>query len=159
MTRHFVVIKRVVLCILTLSMISFIFINSSFDAESSSAQSFSVLQFLNSLLHTLHINISLTEHFVRKCAHLAEYFMLGTLLFLNIKSFIREVNVKIFSASLLGLIVAVVDELIQLSSAGRSAQFSDVMLDFCGVILAFLMCYLFSKLRIKRNLKGKEVLK
>ena len=159
MTRVNIVIKRVVLCVLTLSMISFIFINSMFDAVESSEQSSFVLNLLNSVLHSLHINVSLTEHFVRKSAHFAEYFVLGTLLFLTVKSFIMKLNVKILSASFIGLLIAVVDELIQLTSLGRSAQLSDVVLDFSGVVTSFVVWYIIFKLIINRNSNGKEVLK
>lgn len=159
MARVNIVIKRVVLCVLTLSMISFIFINSMFDAVESSEQSSFVLNLLNSVLHSLQININLTEHFVRKSAHFAEYFVLGTLLFLTVKSFIMKLNVKILSASFIGLLIAVVDELIQLTSLGRSAQFSDVVLDFSGVVTSFVVWYIIFKLIINRNSNGKEVLK
>ncbi len=136
---------RVSLIVLSLLMISFIFANSSFDAEASSVQSFSVREFINTFLHSLNLNITLTDYFVRKCAHFIEYFVLGTLLFFTVKSFLSEFSIKVFTATVVGLAVAIVDEIIQLFSDGRSAQFSDVLLDFSGVFIAVCVLYFIIK--------------
>ncbi|MBE6824056.1 MAG: VanZ family protein [Ruminococcaceae bacterium] len=145
-----VIATRIVLSILSVLMIGFIFLNSSFDAMTSDAQSFSVREFLNSVLHSLNLSIVLSDHFVRKCAHFVEYFVLGTLLFFTVKLYLSKNSVKIFSAVAIGLAVAIVDESIQLFSVGRSAQFSDVLLDFFSVCTAVTMLYFAVKMKIKR---------
>ena len=54
----------------------------------------------------------------------------------------------------LGLLVAVVDELLQLSSVGRSAQVSDVLIDLIGILLGTLFIWLiFIVCRAARNKK------
>jgi len=109
-----------------------------------------VREFLNSVLHSLNLSIVLSDHFVRKCAHFVEYFVLGTLLFFTVKLYLSKNSVKIFSAVAIGLAVAIVDESIQLFSVGRSAQFSDVLLDFFSVCTAVTMLYFAVKMKIKR---------
>ncbi len=136
---------RLSLVILSVLTISFIFLNSSLDAVASSTQSFSVREFINSFLHSLNLNITLTDYFVRKCAHFVEYFVLGTLLFFTVKSFLSEFSVKVFAGTAIGLAVAIIDEIIQLFSDGRSAQFSDVLLDFSGVFIAACVLYFIIK--------------
>ncbi len=150
-----VMIKRIALSFLTLSAISFIFINSSFDAVSSDTQSLGFTAMINEFLHSIDITITLSNYFVRKCAHFAEYFLLGTLLYFTVKSFLKKLDYKILIAPAMGLLVASVDETIQLFSYGRSGQISDVLLDFFGVCTAVLIFFLFSKMR--KSPKDKEV--
>ena len=141
---------------MTALMIAFIFINSSLDADTSSRESMGVLEFINNILSSLEIDLILSENFVRKCAHFAEYFVLGTLLYYTVGSF-TEIQVKKLVASLaVGLLTACIDETIQLFSLGRSGQFSDVLLDFFGVCTAVLLFYCITKWVSK--IKDKEVL-
>ncbi len=156
MKKSKIVTHRVVLCILTALMISFIFLNSSLDADLSSAQSLGVREFINSVLSSLNINIILTENFVRKTAHFVEFFTLGVLLFATVRSFISKLSARILYAPFIGFVVACVDEFIQRFSFGRSCQLTDVLLDFSGVCTAVFMLLLVSKLC--KSSKSKEVL-
>ncbi len=156
MKKSKIVTYRVVLCILTALMISFIFLNSALDADTSSAQSLGVREFINSVLHSLNINIILTENFVRKTAHFVEFFVLGVLLFATVRSFITKLGTRILYAPCVGFLVACIDEFIQRFSDGRSCQFSDVLLDFSGVCTAVFVLLLVSKLCKSSN--SKEVL-
>lgn len=155
MKNKAVVIKRAVLTALTLAVVAYIFINSSFDAVTSDSQSLGVRKMINDFLHSLNINITLTDYFVRKTAHFVEYFALGTLLFFTIKSYVCTINIKMITAAVIGLVVASVDETIQLFSYGRSAQVSDVILDFMGVCTAVLIFIFLYKICNKH--KDKEV--
>lgn len=155
MEKSKIVTHRVVLCVLTALMISFIFLNSALDADSSNTYSFGVREFINSVLQSLNISITLTEHFVRKTAHFVEFFVLGALLFATVRSFIKELGAKLLFAPCIGLLVACIDEFIQRFSVGRSCQLTDVLLDFSGVCTAVILLYLISKLCSK---KSKEVL-
>ncbi|MDO4748090.1 MAG: VanZ family protein [Eubacteriales bacterium] len=143
---------------LTLSMITFIFVNSSFDANVSSQHSLGVREWINSIFSSLNIDIVLTDHVVRKCAHFAEYFVLGTLLFFTARAYLKKLLTVTLVSVLTGLLVAVIDEIIQLFSKGRSCQFSDVMLDLSAVICASIILFLIYKLVNKRSKrdKGKE---
>ena len=156
MKKSKIVTHRVVLCILTALMISFIFLNSSLDADESSLHSAGLRELINSVLHSLNINIILTENFVRKTAHFVEFFTLGVLLFATVRSFISKLSARILYAPLIGFVVACTDEFIQFFSPGRACQFTDVLLDFSGVCTAVFMLLLVSKLC--KSSKSKEVL-
>lgn len=159
MKNHRRNIALVLWCTLSVLTVAFIFTNSIFDADTSGQQSGFVLTFINSVLSHISPELILTEHIIRKCAHFAEYFMLGTFLFLAYKSFFIKLNFKILFAPLTGLVVAFCDEFIQLFSSGRSAQLSDVMLDFFGVctasVLLFVICLI---LENKSRNKDEEVI-
>lgn len=155
MKKSSIVTHRVVLCILTSLMISFIFLNSALDADASSAQSLGLREFINSILSSLNINIILTEKFIRKTAHFVEFFVLGVLLFATVRSFMSKIGIRILYAPIIGFVVSCTDEFIQLFSPGRACQFTDVLLDFSGVCTAVFMLLLFSKLC--KSSKSKEV--
>lgn len=148
--------KRIVLSLVTLCLIAYIFINSSFDADTSDSHSLGVTDILNNFLHSLNINITLSNHFVRKCAHFTEYFVLGVLLFYTVKAYISKIDYKVLIAPACGLSVAAIDETIQLFSYGRSGQISDVLLDFSGTCTAVLILFFISRMR--KSKKDKEVL-
>ena len=65
-------IARIVLTVLTVAAIAAIFYNSSLSAVESTEQSSPLTDMINAFLHSIHINITLTEGFVRKLAHFAE---------------------------------------------------------------------------------------
>ena len=71
-------------------------------------------------------------HFLlRKCAHFTEYFILGVLVLLSQRH--TGIRYKVFTGLVIGMLVASVDETIQLFVSGRSGQISDVLLDTAGV--------------------------
>ena len=135
-------ICKVIFTLLSVSIISFIFINSSLDASESTVQSTGVREFVNLIIKTLGLSFQFTEHFVRKCAHFAEYFALSVSLFFMFISYLKKHTRILISTLLTGLLTACVDEIIQLFSSGRSAQFSDIMLDFSGVLIAACLLYI-----------------
>ena len=138
------VIKRILCSLITLLIIAFIFANSATDAESSSQSSSSIMEILNSFLNFCHIDLTLSEHFVRKLAHFVEYFVLGGSIFLTMRSFSLRKTYCVFAVPLTGFVIASIDETIQRFSLGRSCQFSDVMLDFVGVLVAVFIMSAFS---------------
>ncbi len=145
------VIKRVIMCSMTAFMVGFIFINSALPADVSSQESGSITELINSLLSRVGIGLALSEHLVRKFAHFIEYFVLGTLLFYTVRSFNLRRTKSVFVVPLIGFLVASVDETIQLFSFGRSAQVSDVLLDFIGVFSAVILFSITSYLLTKKD--------
>lgn len=150
-----IIIKRTVLCLLTALIMGFIFYNSSLDADLSSEDSMSVRAMLNSILRIVKIDFELSENFVRKLAHFVEYFVLGSLMYFTARSFDLRRRVCAFLVPLSGFLIASIDETIQLFSIGRSGQFTDVLLDFIGVIIAVFILSVLSNILTK---KDKEVL-
>lgn len=143
--------KRIVLTILSISLIIFIFYNSLFDGDDSSDRSLGVLDFINNTLQSVGIGLTVSHHFVRKAAHFTEFFVLGTLLFFTVRAYITKTDKKILFAPLIGLVVASTDETIQLFVPGRAGMITDVLLDFSGVCTAVLVFYLFFKKFFKKS--------
>lgn len=87
-------------------------------------------------------------HFlIRKCAHFTEFFILGVFMYLTLKqtTIIHKAGIGI----VLCMVVAAMDETIQLFMDGRSGQLTDVLLDSCGGLVGIWVAYLIAS-RVKR---------
>ena len=127
---------RMILTTFSIVAIAFIFYNSSFSADESSLQSGLVLSFINGILKSFGIGAEASELFIRKTAHFVEYFVLGLLLSSAAYNYVLRISRTLMIALPIGLSVAVIDEVIQLSSEGRSFRFGDIALDFSAVLAA-----------------------
>lgn len=120
----------------------FIWSRSLFSGPESSEQSAAVVAFVRPLFEQLGIaDETLMTFVVRKLAHFSEYFMLGVLL-----SFTASRRVA-WPQALLGAAVACADESIQLFVPGRSGQFSDVLIDSCGMLCGLAIATLILRAR------------
>lgn len=78
--------------------------------------------------------------FIRKCAHLAEYLLLG-LLFYNCFYYLKITNKMNLSYSILTcMIYAITDEFHQFFIPGRSCNIFDFIIDSVGIILGVYLC-------------------
>lgn len=137
----------------------FIFIMSSFGHTSSDAQSNIFVDFIaQNFPHVRHglennlISLSTLIFLVRKTAHFTEYAILGSLFFLNLKSWQRSKNstsMNILLSLIFSFLYACTDELHQIFVPGRSAQFRDVLIDTLGASFGTLITYLTIKLFTK----------
>ena len=127
---------RVILTLLTVAAIAAIFYNSSQDAIESTERSSQLTDWVNGILSGLPIPFSVTENFIRKLAHFAEYSFLGVLLSVTYYVHLRKIKAALIATLITGAVVATIDEIIQLFPAGRSCQVSDILLDCCGVAFA-----------------------
>ena len=132
-------IARIILTVLTVTAVAAIFYNSSLDADESTEQSSSLLLAINQFFCSMGIPIELTETVLRKMAHFAEYTVLGALLSTTVYLYAQKRAKTLLIALPLGAVIATCDELIQLIPAGRSSEVRDVLIDFCGVLLASLI--------------------
>lgn len=123
--------RKLLLCILILLSILFIFSNSLPDMAHSAQQSSRVLQLVKPFLELFVGEGNVTDHLVRKLAHVCEFALLGF--------FICIYSRKLFSvpAFALSLLVGVMDETIQLFT-GRGSQVRDVWIDLLGACLGYL---------------------
>ena len=89
---------------------------------------------------------------VRKAAHMTEFASLGVLLCAFAFAFGEKLRCFLLSY-LFGVFYAATDEIHQLFVAGRSCQFSDVMIDSFGVLIGMTVFYFVVKfiLAIKRK--------
>lgn len=93
--------------------------------------------------------------FVRKCAHLFIYFILGILIFSFLREFsIRDKQISMILAIFLCFLYACSDELHQLFISGRVGSIVDVMIDTIGSSIGVLLYKLGINIR-KRNRQNK----
>lgn len=99
----------------------------------------------------------LCSYIVRKTAHFCEYALLGGLLFGLCTSFYLTRLKGIIISQIVGSLYAVSDEIHQYFVPGRSCQFSDMLLDSCGVftgIMAILLILtIYIRIKSKKNQK------
>lgn len=140
--------KSKVFAILAILVTVFIFTASSQSGEQSAELSSGLLEFLMSLLDKTGLTI--THLFVRKAAHFTEFFMQS--LFLSLSAFYSLKGLKpyISNIAFAGLLTACLDEFSQYFSLGRSAQVSDVLIDFSGTICALILLCVVVKLSKRR---------
>lgn len=126
------------LLILYAFVILFIWTNSFAPASQSEQLSggltFQIYEFLN-----LKVNFDLFHAFIRKCAHFTEYTILGLIGFFSIKDQWKRMFV-------VSILIACIDEIIQLFVPGRSGQISDVLLDSSGIAFGCFIGFLFLKI-------------
>lgn len=138
--------------------IAFIFSNSLTPAVQSSAESGYVLRMVHQVLNSAGLSLPwLTEHIIRKCAHFAEYTLLGFFLWQSVKS-LRLNQVWKKQLHLTGIFfIPFIDETLQLFTEGRSGQISDVWLDISGVVFGTALIAIFYKfLRNRKQHKEYE---
>lgn len=114
--------------------ILFIWWHSTLSADDSTVESTNVLKIVEDFLRFIGFNAELTDHIIRKLAHFCEFALLGCLAVWNGYLINRKIIKNFTTVGFLCLSTAVVDELIQINSKGRSAQVTDVALDFLGAV-------------------------
>jgi len=91
-------------------------------------------------------------HFIlRKAAHFTEYMILGVLSMLTMLQ--TDLKRKKMPGFLFGVIVAAIDETMQLFVEGRSGQATDVVLDSAGVLTGIFIIYLWKTILRKKYKK------
>jgi VanZ family protein len=84
---------------------------------------------------------------IRKCGHLAEFFVLGILMILMMNA-VQVKYEKVF-AFLACVLVAVCDETIQLFIPGRVGMLADVILDSIGSLASIMVYFVFYSISFK----------
>ena len=142
---------RIVMTILTVAAVGFIFGNSLMNADDSSAESGRILGFINGILRSMNAGFELSEFIIRKAAHFTEFAVLGALLSVTFRLYVQKPLKAALLAASAGLCTAVCDELIQMSSSGRSCEIRDMLIDFSGVVSAALIVFLILRLKDRRK--------
>lgn len=142
--------KRIVWTCVTVFWGLFIFSQSLNNGETSGAMSGSVTAFL---LQFFPIGEELLHTLIRKGAHFAEYFVLGTLLSNMFRAYGLFPRKWDLTAPLLGCFWAILDEFIQTFVPDRAGMVADVLLDsagvFCGTLVVFAVWYFKKKSKEK----------
>ncbi len=134
---------RIVLSAVTLAWMAMIFILShqtgmeSSDMSAILAEPFAEVLaregLSNAALEALNTQVNFL---IRKCAHVAEYAVLGAMLCLTLRSY--GAQRKRFAWAL-GVLYAVTDEIHQAFIPLRAAQFTDVLIDSLGVTIGVII--------------------
>ena len=147
--------KKKILLIITVVIAAVIFFHSSMPATESTVESdgaYSILDGFTSFFHLPNLFNAVT---IRKLAHFAEYAIYGFFLSATIKAYCGGLKSEVFKVLFLLLSVPVIDEWIQYFPAGRSAQVSDVILDFSGgvfgLICLVVLVYIVSRVRLRKG--------
>ena len=143
--------KRWILYILLGLIVFFIWDNSMQNGGSSDGFSLLFAETFASIANELgfHGNIWILNRIVRKLAHLTEFTILGGVLYAILRRYITYGTV--IKTIGLGMLIACLDEFIQLFSPGRSSQFSDTLIDTVGVVIGILVVKLVYYIRYKRR--------
>ena len=127
--------KRWILYIVLCLIVFFIWDNSLQNGGNSDGFSLIFAEWLTPVAHKLgfHGNIWALNRVVRKLAHLTEFTILGGILYVILRRYIEYGTVVTTIG--VGIVIASLDEFIQLFSLGRSSQLSDVLIDTVGIII------------------------
>lgn len=128
----------IILAFLIAGTLAFIWGNSVATKEKSEEVSSGVYEAVSPVFDTVVGEDKVTEKDFRKMAHFSEFFVLGLEIELLI-FVLKGLDIKWFLISLpFGLLVGGIDEIIQIFSE-RGAAVTDVLIDFSGCLLAFLI--------------------
>jgi len=130
------------ICI-TLAVMFFIFIQSAMPGEMSGAESNIIAQFIAGLTGW---NEEVLSILVRKAAHFTEYAVLGICLSINM----RDLQMNLACAWIIGTAYAATDEFHQLFVPDRAGTLTDVLIDSAGVACGILVYVLFRQVRNKK---------
>lgn len=145
-------VKKYQWSILLILWVGFIFGNSLVPAAESAKQS----EFMWSLLKRIPESITsgqlgISEYVIRKAAHVTEYTIMGILLYQTLAQYGLLFRERWGLHVLLGLLIPLLDETIQLFVSGRSGQISDVWLDCSGVVLGTVIMLLWTARKARRK--------
>ncbi len=155
MVGKFINASRVVWIILVITWMSVIFSFSAKEAEESTETSVGFGQLVCSIFVPGYDDWTENERYelakkidypIRKCAHAAEYMLLGLLLAGAV--YISSKN-KLWNVALpycIGTVYAVTDEVHQLFVPGRSGRFTDVLIDSFGVLFGVVIFYMVTRI-------------
>ena len=140
-------LSLVVSIILTLIVFSF----SLVSGETSGNQSLLIAELMKSVFEGLFPNwepsLALLNQFIRKGAHVAEFLLIGVSWLITFRLY----RIRLFLFPLLGAMIALSDEGIQLIAINRGASLVDALVfDFSGFILGGVIVYFLTNPKIKR---------
>ena len=151
--------KKIIKFILIIVVMTTIFMFSSDNGSESNKKSDGLIiktaeTFFGKDLSDVEKNKIINKYFVpvRKSAHFFIYFLLGFLVISYIKEFDEVTRKTMFMAILICLVYACSDEIHQLSVAGRSGEFFDVILDSIGSSVGCICYYYMNKFKMRRCL-------
>ena len=131
--------KRWILYIMLGLIVFFIWDNSLQNGGTSDGFSLIFAKWIAPIANKLGFygNIWALNRIIRKLAHLTEFTILGGVLYVVLRRYIEYGTVV--KTIGVGIVIASLDEFIQLFSLGRSSQVFDVLIDTIGIIIGILV--------------------
>ena len=149
---------RCLLIALTILTIAFIFSNSLEDSSTSASTSETVGTVIEDTVNnvvsggTIHRGdegfIEIPLKIIRDLAHVSEFVCLGFLLLLTHRAYGGRLS-RVYLPTLVGVSVALTDEIIQIFVPGRAFELTDWMLDDLGVLIGMLIAVVLGYLILK----------
>ena len=133
LSMFFIILFRIFFTAAVFLTIAFIFYNSAQVAEVSSKYSQYFTALINKFFSYTPWEIVLSEHQVRKLAHMAEFAALGFFLTFCLRVYTKRLIAFCAWPLLFGLFIAVCDEFLQRFIPGRGSSIKDIFIDFIGV--------------------------
>ena len=149
--------KQTILLMLIIIICAIIFCFSNQPADESSNTSGGFIKFLleinpftTNLEETQKIELQENlSHIIRKCAHFTEFFILGVLMYWTLEKWFVIHRARL--GLILCMLVAAMDETIQLFVEGRSGQVTDMLLDSSGSLVGICMVLVLNKCLARRQ--------
>lgn len=142
-------IKIFILSIIVITLMILIYKFSNQDFKQSLSLSEKVINVIQGNFGFKNINISTMQIIVRKIAHFTLYFILGFIVFLILKNFVKSDKKLIKWSIIICFIYACTDEIHQLFVPGRTGSIIDVLIDvvgsICGIFIIRALNNLFKK--------------
>ncbi len=160
--------KRILLAILILFWMAVIFFFSAQNSSESSSVSSGIVKTVISVVYPDFAELDILAQtallkrislFVRKAAHFSEFFILGFLSALYLKTFEKpKPFLKAVLAFVFCALYAMSDELHQYFVPGRACRAFDVLIDSGGALLAIIIILIFSRTGGSKKMRKKELL-
>ena len=157
------IMKKNLLLILIIICIVFIFYNSLKSAEQSIKESGRVAGVIEKVVDIVYKGnppekvayfFKITfGNVLRDCAHFFEFFILGILVMMYSDRFKVSIFRRLIFAFLFCILIAVIDEVIQIFSPGRAFELIDLVLDGSGSMVGSVLILLILKIKKKNILK------
>ncbi len=154
--------NMIIICLsaIIIFITAFAFYNSGKSFKTTHAESEAVVEVINPVIQKNEISVGqeALRLYIRKVAHVIEFAVLGAAVMLLTMRIKYQYGRSLFGfAFFYVLAVGTADEFIQ-SLRDRSSLVSDVLLDFAGAMIGFLMAFLAVKISvfIARKIKSKR---
>lgn len=134
-------LKSLIFEVITITFVLFIFSNSVKTGTASTQMSDPITNDFYSIFTKLGLPITANtvSLIIRKLAHFIQFFVYSILLSFSIYYKAKKFSDYTFMILFIGLATGVVDEFLQTFVVGRSGDVRDVLIDFSGFLVAFLV--------------------
>lgn len=149
--------KKYIYLVLTFLWMVVIFRFSSQTAADSTTESMAITEKILRFFIANPSNelIDSFENIVRKLAHFSEYFVLGDLFYITLRSFGLSKRKSAY-AILFSAIYAVSDEIHQYFIPGRACRWYDMVIDTSGSVFGYFSCIILASLKNRFLFKNRE---